>query len=1541
MSGEPRRTVGEGLAAHVGDRLSRRWAVSTSGRSGTYERLGLADPWSGGQVGATGDARARREARLEERLGRYDRALGLRAAMRRQSAAGGARVGAFGGFDVSGLVFPRMIQDAPAAVAEAAAEAAPARSRRAYVPARVSSAPWLSPSGAPARVRRGQPSRSAAPELEGAAEPAAELAAPVPRALDRVLSRAAPAAPAVTAALSAGLRQTPARASARRVAAARSPEAVARAALGPAARLFEAELSADQADVALRPSALAQARTQAVGGAPARGLRPVLVRSPMAQAMVVAQAPAPPEADAVEVEPAARAGVQPMAARLSASPVRRSARPAPRVPAARREGAARAALGVAARSAQRAAADAGDAAAAPAARAPQAAPAPLLHVGPVERLEAAPLELRSSALGSASPSTARLAARGVDDAVVGLQAPVARVRPSAAALDRLAEPAVESEPRAAQIEQREGRFARVAAHASVARRPEARPSAQGQRVIAGATLAQAPVTEAPSAPAAGEAASVGAPRAAAQAAAPRVAARRAAARPSRVATAADWAARRLDIGAEVRGSTQAQPTAHRRPARLAPSAASAAVTERARAQGPAAALDRRPAASAPVAGGPVARGQVADGPAALAASAVAVRPRVASRADAPAGDRQPVAQRSAVEHVLDRGAIGAASPGSTLPQPTARAPRSVAVRQSVAPAPVFAQQPAAVAAEPAVGPLSGAAPSAAARSVVATGAAPRSVAPRPVGAAPSPRGPAVEGPAVRGRAEGPVASVAPLAESAPVAAPPRPAERALRRLTVAEAPAERSVVPAPAAAARLAAPAGARPLDRAAAPLSERASKAPRRVEDAVRDAVLARPVAAEVAQAPAASSAPVAPVEPARASVAAVARVDRAPALRAPVGDGSARAEQPAASRLDPAAAPRAAAERRIVRAVVHAAARVGLVLSAQTDLPTAVARLEAANARVERGERSVVPRPTARPERAVRSVGAPSAIFATPMSPAELQQAEPAPSSAQPAARSTTSAGVGSRPSASRPARRPAAARGALQRRASAAVHASDRSGRSPAVGRSVERSLSELSPTARAAVVSLLRRRSRPSALGYSRLVSGPSAPERRVVAGDRAVQAEAAGVEVQVRRQVERARPLDFAEVRTAQELSSPELSRTVRVSSTFRTPFGEVVVPGLSEGLRATEPGVRTGRHLTRSAEGRYMAPRMAAELGLVVQDRAQPAEATPLQAEPGAPVSRRASDFGAGSASVAARAPSRAGQRLSEPGPAAALRGPEGTFARAASAGDAPAPAARASAARSPATVGAHLPVPFAARPELGQVLGAVDQGHAERALPVWARRASGEPLARGTGGDFVQSLASARSEEDVVRVIVEQGGALSQVGSSLPKPVIQVIEHIRSEARAELEQRVDAARRPASSEGAALPEATRTRREARRGQTRDNVQVVKALTGLRSSGGARSNEGVGGDRVMKLARKLQQLIHLADGAGDRDAARRQVRMAEDSAQARSEGQGGAVAGNDAGATKQVDIEALGREVLEMVSRELEMRRERRQEDPDGRNVWW
>jgi hypothetical protein len=63
--------------------------------------------------------------------------------------------------------------------------------------------------------------------------------------------------------------------------------------------------------------------------------------------------------------------------------------------------------------------------------------------------------------------------------------------------------------------------------------------------------------------------------------------------------------------------------------------------------------------------------------------------------------------------------------------------------------------------------------------------------------------------------------------------------------------------------------------------------------------------------------------------------------------------------------------------------------------------------------------------------------------------------------------------------------------------------------------------------------------------------------------------------------------------------------------------------------------------------------------------------------------------------------------------------------------------------------------------------------------------------------------------------------------------------------------------------------------------------------------------------------------------------------MAEDSAAARQEGQG--VAGAEAGASgrnAQVDIEALVGEVVRSVNNELSVRRQRRQEDPDG-GKWW
>jgi hypothetical protein len=63
--------------------------------------------------------------------------------------------------------------------------------------------------------------------------------------------------------------------------------------------------------------------------------------------------------------------------------------------------------------------------------------------------------------------------------------------------------------------------------------------------------------------------------------------------------------------------------------------------------------------------------------------------------------------------------------------------------------------------------------------------------------------------------------------------------------------------------------------------------------------------------------------------------------------------------------------------------------------------------------------------------------------------------------------------------------------------------------------------------------------------------------------------------------------------------------------------------------------------------------------------------------------------------------------------------------------------------------------------------------------------------------------------------------------------------------------------------------------------------------------------------------------------------------MAEDSASAKAEGQGPVGATKEGGEKGQKqDIDALGREVLEVVTRELEFRRSRRVEDHDE-SSWW
>lgn len=105
----------------------------------------------------------------------------------------------------------------------------------------------------------------------------------------------------------------------------------------------------------------------------------------------------------------------------------------------------------------------------------------------------------------------------------------------------------------------------------------------------------------------------------------------------------------------------------------------------------------------------------------------------------------------------------------------------------------------------------------------------------------------------------------------------------------------------------------------------------------------------------------------------------------------------------------------------------------------------------------------------------------------------------------------------------------------------------------------------------------------------------------------------------------------------------------------------------------------------------------------------------------------------------------------------------------------------------------------------------------------------------------------------------------------------------------------------------------------------------MRASATVRGAGGA-------DDRVSKLVKRLTDLIHLAETERRLGEAQAQVRMAEDTAAARAEGS--APVGGSSGQGAKLDIETFAREVLEVVNRELELRRERRTEDGDESN-WW
>ncbi len=240
-----------------------------------------------------------------------------------------------------------------------------------------------------------------------------------------------------------------------------------------------------------------------------------------------------------------------------------------------------------------------------------------------------------------------------------------------------------------------------------------------------------------------------------------------------------------------------------------------------------------------------------------------------------------------------------------------------------------------------------------------------------------------------------------------------------------------------------------------------------------------------------------------------------------------------------------------------------------------------------------------------------------------------------------------------------------------------------------------------------------------------------------------------------------------------------------------------------------------------------------------------------------------------------------------------------------------------------------------ASRQPLEERLHGVAVGAPDRAAPSWAVRSDGAPQVRSPGGLF-EALARATSTEEIVRVIYSRADGVRETPLAKEAPVVQVIEQIRQEVR---------------REQAATETATRASRLDAPSTTTIRggyVQPVKSTTRVNRGGvrgvGATTRSvaaGSGDDRIMKLVKKLQGLIHLAEAEGRLADARSQVRMAEDSASARAEGQGPVGTTKDGGERGQKqDIDALGREVLEVVTRELEFRRSRRTEDHDE-SIWW
>jgi hypothetical protein len=214
--------------------------------------------------------------------------------------------------------------------------------------------------------------------------------------------------------------------------------------------------------------------------------------------------------------------------------------------------------------------------------------------------------------------------------------------------------------------------------------------------------------------------------------------------------------------------------------------------------------------------------------------------------------------------------------------------------------------------------------------------------------------------------------------------------------------------------------------------------------------------------------------------------------------------------------------------------------------------------------------------------------------------------------------------------------------------------------------------------------------------------------------------------------------------------------------------------------------------------------------------------------------------------------------------------------------------------------------------------------GSARGSEPVGAAdavgRAAKEQPVRQSG--LMAALARADGPQDLVQVIVKRSAEIPGLRKELPAEAASLVERIAALGPDEISVLRAGSR--------VLPPAQM--RTGGRGTTSRNRRTASEFHQLSAT-----HEGVGANKITKLADKLMGLIHLAENSRVKEA-QDQVRMAQDTTEARAEG-GPKVPGMSV-EDYDMNINALQNSVRDFVMEqfaELDSRRE----DPDGRNKWW